>query len=688
MARDFAGKSFIDNDGNVVTANNAKESERYSLMGFRTAQVGDIRREEIRKVYDNWYGAAATFGNGVLDAIPFAQTAITSGVNALQGDEAAREYAEQHDTMKQVNPISSVAGNLAGSGALLGMMPGLPGVTTTTTLGAVAEGAAVNVALGAANAVDRAALAHAIQPGGEEKVFAHLAGDLLFDGLVGAGFAGLGSAFKAAGNWTENFANKQFRQSLVDAKTYAQYVQQGRATEFGATLDRYAVWGDAPAAVQAKIAPEIENLGQAFNVMKERMSGIRMPPAQAGQIADEMGNILAESHPEVAKELTQDILATGNAPNLGELHAMRQKLDSKINFGTQTDAEFAMQQPLFRARETMSQRIQQYLRQADPVGNGAAAEQWAQLDKDYSNLMLLSGGLRKASTATGEKLPWTVTLLAHTIGFSGAGKLFMAYKGAKKMGAMLDAGVFAQPAKVLAGVFDGTAEKLTQATEAGLMGAAAETTAILHADAHTEKDYDLLAAQINHAQGDTIKTGGNLMKLATQANLPDELATMVTMKTLQANDYLSQQLPRNPMPQFNAGMPSQFRPSREMRQKWVGIYNSIKDPTYALLNPTVDNMRAMQQFYPQLLENAQDAIVGQFRDNPRMPLQAQMWASQVMGYPVGSLTQPMFYMMLGAARQAEQAQAQMAAQQAGGKPAQAGVDSQGTKMDSLRQRGR
>ncbi len=697
----FIGRDFVGDDGQIMTARNDAEAQRYTDMMYQPATVKDIQHDEIRKVYDNWYGAAAAFGQGVLSSIPFAQTAMVGVIGSVQGDQAARDYAAEVSGLQAANPISSFAGSavgtVAGVGAaskvaagvsaamegtgLLGMSPLTQGAATLQQVG---TGAAMNVAYGAANLVDRAALANAAQPDGIERVFANAGTDLLFDGIVGAGLGAAPALLKKMGNWGDALANKQVRQGLVDNKAYADLVSQGRSTQFGQAMDNYQLWGKSPAEARAVVSSRIDELTETMNEVKRATKDMRMAPMQSAALTDELGTILGETHPADAERAVQSLMESGNAPNLGELHSIRQRLDSKINWGVVTDEAAAAQQPLVEARNAVDRHMTQYLQGLK--GSGAPVDTWNAVQSEYGTMGLLKDGLRKAGDAVGPNSdrPWYNNLLGSALGAMFSPKLHVAYAGAKKLSTMIENGELAEQAKAMAGLFHNTSEKLSKAVSGGLMGAAAETAALLHADAPKGDDFDLYSAQVRHGMKDPVKATSGVFEMAAAAGLPDEMVSAMSTKAVTVNGLLGGALPKPMSPGWGANLPSTSKPSRMERDKWIGQYNSATDPSYAVLHPTAENMQVMKTVYPELYKTTCDAIRQQLAANRDVPLHGQMWASRVLGYPVGGLADPFFYTLMKTVRMPKQPQ--QAAPAAGSPGTGDNVDSSElTRTQSLQQ---
>jgi hypothetical protein len=658
--------SWVSPEGKVVEARNAKENTDYYQMGFQPASVNQIAKQERKNIYDNWLGAAASFGNGIIDGVPLLRSGITHLTSALQGADAARENALYQQDLSETNPLTHLAGALGGgaavgagamaaTGAALGMT-GMAG-QGLNVLQKTVQGVAVNVAMGAGYDVDRAALAHALEPGGEEKIWAHVAPNILANAALGAAFPLAGAGAKILGEWGESLANSQWQKSVTDSRAFANAVQLGRATELGSALDEYALYGKTPSQVRATIAQPLAEATEQMNTLKEQFANVRYSAKDTGNMADRIGTILGDSHPEKAQEAIQYLMETGNSPNLGELHTLRQMMSRGINFANATEETMAAQQPLVDAYKAVNENINSYFQKfaTDPQ----SAEVWSQSNKAFGKLSLLDGALNKtdempvlADYIQGKKAPpWIVSYLGSALGMPWIGRISAAWNGASSMSQAFKDGALAGPANMLSKIFFKTSEMMDKALQLGL------TQGVTAVRPKETDDFDMKASQMRHAMTDTGRTMGNTVATATQMGLPTDIAMGLGLKSQTAIQYLAANLPQT-APQ--AGMPSTMTASLQQKQKWLEIEHTIREPWHALENPTVDNLKAMQQFYPELLRQTQDEIHAQISTSVNMPLNAQIWASKVLGYPAGPLMRPGTYASLQAAKQMQAQKAQQA----------------------------
>jgi hypothetical protein len=685
----------VSPEGQIVTAKNANDLKLYNTMGYRPAQVDDIKQDEIRKVYDNWQGSVTAFGRGVMHGVPGLDTGITAIQNAVGDPGAAQDYAEESQTLSEVHPYIGGIGQMVGAAASAGMIGVGSGATTMAQVG---TGVAGNVAMAAANTVDRAALAHSMSAGGEEKIMAHMGSDLLFAGILGAAFpvvgAGLSRFAKGMGGLSTALADSQVKKSLFDSQALDTIYQQGRATELGSVMDSYQLHDLTPAQATAKLSKALPQLTEDFEEMKAQTTDVRMKPMQGAQMVDQLGDMLGESHPKVAEKIQDMMLKANHAPNVVELSDMRDLIDSHITLSNTNPEAMAIQSKLMDARQLVGRNLRTALTDYDVATGGQLANSWGAVDRDYSAVKMVKDALRDAPAPSAKtpQMPWGIAYLSSQLGIPGIGKAAIAYKGASMMTQMFKNGQLAAPAKTLAGVFNASAERLTQATQAGLLGAAAAATDIMHKDAFTHEDYDIKAAQIRHGMKDPAATMTGMAKVATGHGLPDEMAQSAAMRGRAMQQYLYTLMPKNPDINYNGGTPSTFQPSKEMKQTWIDSYNTMNDPSHGLLNPTQQNLDILKKFYPDTLANVQSAVLQQIQSNHELPLESQTWATQIMGYPVGSLTSPQFYTLLTTARQINTQKDQQGAKQGGsapssGKAGQTGVSSNLTAVQKLQNQG-
>jgi hypothetical protein len=681
----------VSPEGQVVTAKTPDEHRKYAYMGYKPATVADIKEHEIRQVYDNWAGAATAFGRGVMHGLPLFDTATSTLLAATQGGQAASDWAAEGAVLSEVHPAMSALGQLQGA-ATVALGAGIG--AGATTLEQVVTGVAGNVAMGAANTIDRAALAHAIQPGGEEKILAHFGTDVLFDAIVGAaiplGSAGVSALGRKLGGLTQIFADSQLQKQVFDAKALNTLTQQGRSTQLGSAMDQFELWGLSPSQVTAKIAPKLEQLTTEYKILQSSVTA-KLAPTRGAQMVDEVGSILGESHPELAQKLTQQMMDAGHSPTVGELNSMRAQVWKNMDFTVNTPEAALAQQPMMDAGDRIGRELRTLLKDSDVATGGVAAEKWAQLDKDFSSLGLIKDALRK-DAAPGIKdylkqaaKPWYVNLMAHALGAPAIGNMYHAYEGAAAMASAFKNGAFSGPAKALAGVFTQSAQRLTQATQAGLLGAAAEASVEMHRGIVTDDQFELKTAQIRHGMRDPQQSMGAIATATASGGVPGEMSQALALRAHAMSQFLYQIMPKAPTPTFNSGMPSTYKPSPEFRQKWLGVYNTLNDPTYGVLNPTADNLAALKQFYPDTLANVQQAVLQQLHTNHELPLESQTWATRILGYPVGGLTSPEFYTMLQGARQYNAQKAQASAKPQGGNNQQNAVNNL-TRVQSLQNR--
>lgn len=224
-------------------------------------------------------------------------------------------------------------------------------------------------------------------------------------------------------------------------------------------------------------------------------------------------------------------------------------------------------------------------------------------------------------------------------------------------------------------LFKGVDRKLATTVEAGLYGIPAEVHRALDPN-----DYPNLAAKVMAARNGPQNAYQNLAQAHLENDVPDALATPLTQQGWSALQAIGKAIPQT------AGAPgvySQEEPDAGQKLAWMGQLKTVEDPTYGIANPTPENLSLLKAYYPKMLYNSQQAAMLEVQQNPDLPLEGKLWASQLCERPLTALASSQFLGVLaGARQQSEQSQQQQNSPSAGKRGSQK-VQSSMSRMDSL-----
>jgi hypothetical protein len=272
--------------GNVVQPLNEEEAVKFRHMGFEPASETQISREAVRAQFDKWYNAPVAGAVGVMEGIPGA----TSALMGVLPEGMQQNVAGQMQGLADAFPTTTLGGNiagtvgtavlggeaLAGAAAMTGAVPGTAWQAAARLGSAAVRGGIENAAMGVGYRADANALAHAMDPAGQEKLHSALGADTLTDFAIGAAVAGaagpLGQAFKKVGKALDLFGDRNMLEAAVGAENMASLVEQGKATKVGQFMKDRGLFGVKPTVARVKTAKMLAELGPQFNKIKEAAS--------------------------------------------------------------------------------------------------------------------------------------------------------------------------------------------------------------------------------------------------------------------------------------------------------------------------------------------------------------------------------------------------------------------------------
>ena len=683
-------------------------------MGYTVPADPAIRRQQIEQAYGGWKNTVKAGLYGVAEGVP---GLISLGSDLLQGTDLPNQFAQEAANLQEAHPIPTVVGKVAGGvgslaigGALLKgagvaaeAVGGGAGVIADT-VGAGAEGAAelgavgapaagpsvftqaaqqgaLNAALGQAYRLDNAALNHALNPEGEEKL-SFAMGDLLTDAAIGAAFpigtSALGKVFKGASSALDVAAQNQFRKRLVDNEALTQVVKQSRGSDIWQAAEDVGAIGKSAPEARSLVEGRLTQVSERLNAIHGDFADARVPVTAQGRMADVLGDML-EGHP-LADHVVEAV-GTSGPIGLRDLQALRQKIYGAINWNR---LEEDSNSQLRDAGLQVNGYIKQLLKDADPLPGSPMAQEWTALDTQYSNLSLLRDSLRKVGPKAAEKdtggwfsgpIAWAVMGHGNIAGALGVKKIL---KTAATVTEEYNNGAYAEMSGRLSKLFDTQAARLSDAVEGGLYGA----TVI--EGAKSADDFHGIAARLSAVQADPKKVFQNVRNTLAQEGVPDEMADKLANRQLALLSAVQKQVAARTGP---PDLPTRAQPDLLQQHKVVGLYNTAHDPAYGIANPSAANLTILKQFYPQMLLNTQNAVLQQLRANPDLPPESLMWASQLIGRPINSLASPLFSNSLAVARQPDPNSQQSGTKSPGGPNSQS-VQSENseTRLESLSDR--
>jgi hypothetical protein len=565
--------------------------------------------------------------------------------------------------------------------------------TLKTAGGTIAENAAISGVFGLGQGADAAAMSHALDPSGQE----HLsytwknALDNVVDGaetgaLWGAAGALLAPAFKAASRSLSATAQRQLERGLFDTDKLNTAMRGAAKTP---VMEQVRALGLTDVGMTA--AKRMGNVDSAIKATEGRMNifkmtnaaDARLDPNIGAELSGQLGEILSGT--PAGQAAARDFKTADLT--FDQLQQFRRKWYDAADWAR---PDLPENQAYEQAGALVKKAMLGVLRDADVGGQGGLANEWGALDDRYHYLSIIKSSLK--STDKAAAAGWMSNILGNAVvtgavaqGLTGSTKI--SGEAAALMGLYKSVQGFRQWAtdtnlgnlnRSLSKTFDAASRRSTQAVAAGLYGYTG-----LQAPAASRLTYDKAAGPVSAWQQD--RTGGlqNLRQSLAASNVPGLLADKMARQKAAQLDYLAQTKPSPP--RVAPDIVTHSQPDMAAQYKWLGKVHTMQDPTYALAHPTESNMDVLRKFYPQMLQDTQDAVLQQVQNNPYLPLESKLWASKILGRPITPAATGRFFTVLTAARQ-QSAQAEAAPSRGGqnkGKP----VQFEGTRLDALQNQG-
>lgn len=682
----------------------------YQDYGYTNVKARTISEPEVHSAFDGWREGGQQFLLSTIGNAPFVRSAYAKTHSA----EDSRWLAGQLDAYHKEHPILDVAASVVGTGAELagatalaaaalpvaaagavGTALGGAGATIAATM---TGGAISNAALGATARFDDAALHHAFEPAGQEKISYSLLSDapnILQDAVLGAAGAGviggIGKLLTKGAGMMGSSAQKTLRAAVLKDAGVIQAQKQGRGGELVQAVDD--VLNTAPGNIAGHIHAQKLKYGVQMETIKTTIGHRTALPDQERKALIHDLYSIAGSDDQIMHRLQKFIHKSAPGPqNQVNLHEWTldhiQKASEKVaeSIGWKDyDVNRAINDKYQDVLAVLKQAGQKLIQDNDPSYGGVLASSWNDSLKNYSKFALLGGAVKNAGKNT------SVRDVLQNVATNAAGGAFLGtmlsgpVAGVGGAAAGLGYGVlksvkpihYAQAMKNLEGVFTSAGQKMTKAAMSGLYGVPAQ----LHSRHYA--DTDKLNATLAAVSADPAKAHANIRTHYANAGVPDVQADDAANRQFAALAEIASQMPQR---QGGADMPTRTTPDKMQQRKINGMYKTLVDPGHAIANPTKENLAFAKKHYPEMVFAAQQAIIQQLQANPDLPYAVKAHAARVLGRPVSNSTTPKFSQLIQQARQQIQQAEQQGAQPGSG--AQKSVSSgdssgSGTRLDEL-----
>lgn len=552
---------------------------------------------------------------------------------------------------------------------------------------AIAKGAAGNTVLGQVYRIDNAAIEHALDPQGQEKIL-FSASDSLLDAAVGAaipaGLKGLGKALGGTGKYLEAKSLTMFRDAVLKDSQIESIARQGRTAAYQNVL--YPLIGKSEEQIFNTTSTAIKTSEQGLNIIKGRFKQALLTDEDKTNILSQVEKVLGNTHDPVYQDVMN--LVRRKKVDLDSLQRLGKKISDK-RIVWDGDWSPGGNNSIYRdARAVISDFGSTLIDRHDLGGVGEFSTQWKNLNQVYSDNALILNGLRsRTGQGAGDLISRAASAAAagavlSGVGVANAGLLSSAARaGGWSVLHHVKAQHIAPVANTLGKLFQGADARISKAVIAGLYGIPSQAH-----KAYNQLNFDETAAAISLAGQDPSATMAKLHDHLSEAEVAQEIAVPLVQAQVAGIAHLKASLPkRNDAPDMATR--SQGDPVQQHR--WLEQVRTFKDPTHGIASPTADNLRILKQFYPQTLFAAQQALYTQIAKNPSLPSESRQWASKLLERPVSNLDAPTFSQTLSDARKALASQAKPGGpggQSASGGGSQNGVQSSATRIDSLQNR--
>jgi hypothetical protein len=685
----------------------ADKVKAYTDYGYVPSKGNNLDESQVQSSFDYWKEAGLGFVVSTVGNAPFVRTAVGKFGNKDQAEYLQQNldwYAKEHPLLDVGANVLGTGLELAGAGALAtaaapavfgtgaaAALGAFTGGGATSLGGAVAAGAATNVALGAVARMDDAAIHHAFEPAGQEKIswsLADSAKNVLQDAVLGAAIPGIGGvAGKTLGWLGKNMtsqAQKTLRAALLKERATEAIRTQGRYGDLLRKVDE--VLQKAPSTAPGHVKAQLLKYEVEMNTIKRTLGPKAVLEPQDKQALRDEIKYLAGSNDQINSRISKWFKKDKDI-DLHELQQMNKKISESIGW-SDFDVNRGVNGKYLDIRERIKQSQQLLLQQHDASFGGTTASQWNESLKNYSDWSLLNDALNRRANAA------SFSTILNNVAANAAGGAVLGTVmnggdiGAGLHGAMVGGGFgiiknirpahYALASEKLGQLFKTYDGKLTRAVMGGLYGIPAQ----LHA--RTDDHPETLGPVLSTINADPPKAFTNIRDSMTQAGVPDVQADDAAQRHFaMATDVASL------MPKRSAGadLPTRSLGDPMQQRKIQGLWRTAHDPTYALANPSKENIAFLQKHYPNVLANAQQACIQQLQQNPDLPYAAKQYCARLLGRPVGNSTSPNFFQMIQQARQ-QMAQAEQQGAQGGSnpsKPVSSSGDSSGsgTRLDTL-----
>lgn len=543
-------------------------------------------------------------------------------------------------------------------------------------------GAVGNTALGQIYRIDNAAIEHAMDPSGQEKL-TFSANDILLDAALGAaiplGARGLGKVFGKTGKSIEGNAIGMFRKAMTESTSVDGIARQGRLGDLWRKID--PLIGLSNAEIYHKVSTDRDLAAQAMEFIKHRHENLFLSNAQKAQILEDIAPIFdMERNPisnEVKKAFMKKSFSLHDLQNLGK----RLRNPKKIVW----NGSFEPDSLNARSRDAYNRiaAVGAELLETRGVNGAEDAVQWKALNREFSDNSLVIDALKNKND--NGLADFGSRVFSAAVG--GAGMATLGVAGGTIAGAAARTASWsvvhhvkgehiAPLAYKLGKGFQAVDKKIGNAIEAGLYGVPSQ----VHKFTNPLR-FDDTAATVALAAANPAKAIEKLQTVMANQGIPQEIAIPIVQKQVAGLAHLHKSRPvRNDI--GDMATQSQGDPVQNLR--WLDQVRTFKDPTYGLSHPTADNLKILKQFYPEILFNAQQAAHLALQKDPNLPLESRIYASKLLDRPISNLTSPTFAQALAHAKQAQDAPA--AQTTPSGPNSRSNVQSSLTRADALQNR--
>lgn len=688
----------------------ANKVQAYRDYGYVESKGSQLNEKQVQSNFDYWRDAGGDFLVSTVGNAPFVRTAV----GKLGTPEQAKWLSDDLDAYAKEHPILDTGAKMLGTGLALagaaavaapaaaaagiggvgagaaGLLGAGTGAAATTLTGGIAAAAGTNVALGAIARFDDAALHHAFEPAGQEKIAWSItdeAKNVLLDAALGAAIPGVvGGAGKALGWLGKNMssqAQKTLRAGLLKERAVTAAIKQGRGSDITARIDE--VMTNAPKTAPDYIKAQVLKTEVEMNTIKRTLG----PKAYLAQQAKDGLRYdilnLAGGSDQINSRISKWFKNDSNL-DLHNLQQMNKDISKWIGW-SDYDVNKAVNDKYSLIRNRVIGAQQELLQAHDASFGGTTSSQWNDSLKRYSDWVLLDGAISKRATAP------NLGAVLRNVAANAAGGFVLgtAMSGGDITGGFATAATgagygvikgvrpahYAMMMQKLGGLFSTLEKKASTTVMHGLYGLPAQ----LHA-----RHYDdpaKLSAVLSAVNSDPPKVMTNLRNHSIASGIPDVQADDAAMRHFtMLTDVAATQPKRSAgadLPTKSLGDPMQLR-------KAQALMAVAHDPTVALANPTKTNIAFLSKHFPNLLFSAQQACLQQLQQNPDLPYASKQYCAKLLGRPVSNSTSPNFSSMIQQARQ-QMAQSEQQAAQGGPKPPKAvqsgDSPSANTRLDGL-----